>query len=267
MVEPHEPEEVALYRYEHRRGVSDTWMRFDALTDYRPDYADRALDPFPVDPDQPSTTTKPPAWALGLPARPVEPHREGWAARARVPRTEVDLALDEDGDARATAALLIEPLEPTRGIRLQISVMLEVTDVRWRAGPTDRPAGAKLLATDVSDSAADPADPTGLDSVSRFRSRRSATNEPSRTTTSSRGVTVALPRTVAAGEPFILELAYEGPLVDRLRQTRDFVLLDTLDWRPQHADSRTSRLETTFRVARALSHRQRGHAGRRAGGG
>ncbi len=247
VVEPHDPEEVVLYRHEDRRGVSDTWMRFDALTDYRPGYADRALEPFPVAPDTLDDDEATGA-DLGLPPRPVDPDREGWTPRARVPRTEVDIALDEDGDARATAALLIEPLEPTRGLRLRISMMLEVTDVRWRPDPTDGPSGADLLGVGADPGAgADPADPTRptgepLPFAQEHEERTFEDDhfEP--------WVTVALPREVAAGEPFILELAYEGPLVDRLQHTRDFVLLDTLDWWPQHADSRTTRLATTFRM-------------------
>ena len=246
MVEPHDPEEVVLYRHDDRRGVSDHWMRFDALTDYRSDYADRALEPFPVDPDTLDDDEATGA-ALGLPPRPVAPDREGWTPRARVPRTEVDMALDGDGDVRATAALLIEPLEPTRGLRLRISMMLEVTDARWRPDPTDRPGGAGLLAAGAADPDADRADPTALtgEPLPFAQEREERTFEDDHFEP---WVTVALPRTVAAGESFILELAYEGPLVDRLRQTRDFVLLDTLDWWPQHADNRTSRLETTFRM-------------------
>ena len=246
LVEPHEPEEVALYRYEHRRGVSDTWMRFDALTDYRPEHADRALEPFAADPDSLDDDEATGA-ALGLPPRPIDPHREGWTPRVQVPRTEVDLALDGDGDARATAALLIVPLEPTQGVRLQISATLEVTAARWHPDPADRLADASLLAADASDPDADPADPTGLtgEPLPFAQEHHERTFEDNRFEP---WVTVALPRTVAAGEPFVLELAYEGALVDRLRQTRDFVLLDTLDWRPQHADNRTSRIETTFRV-------------------
>lgn len=244
LVEPHEPEEVALYRYEHRRGVSDTWMRFEALGDYRPEHADRALDGFAVDPDALDDDEATGA-ALGLPARPDAPHREGWTARARTPRTEVDMALDDDGDARAAAALVIEPLEPTRGVRLQISATLEVTDVRWHADPAERLAAPNLLA--AADPDADPADPPELtgEPLPFAQEKHERTFEDDRFEP---WVTVALPRTVAAGERFVLELAYEGALVERLRQTRDFVLLDTLDWRPQHADSRLSRLETTFRV-------------------
>ena len=245
-VEPHDPEEVVLYRYENRRRVSDTWMRFDALTDYRSEHADRALEPFPVDPDTLDDDEATGA-ALGLPPRPVDPDREGWTPRARVPRTEVDIALDGDGDVRATAALLIEPLEPTRGLRLRISMMLEVTDVRWRPDPTDRPAGAGLLSAEAPDPDADRAEPTALtgEPLPFAQEHEERTFEDDHFEP---WVTVALPRTVAAGEPFILELAYEGPLVDRLRQTRDFVLLDTLDWWPQHADNRASRLAATFRM-------------------
>ena len=245
-VEPHDPEEVVLYRHDDRRGVSDTWMRLDALTDYGPGYADRAFEPFPVDPDT-LDDDEATGVALGLPPRPVAPDREGWTPRARVPRTEVDIALDGDGDVRATAALLIEPLAPTRGLRLQISMMLEVTDVRWRADPTDRPAEASLLSAEAPDPDADPGEPTALtgERLPFAQEQEERTFEDDHFEP---WVTVALPRTVAAGESFVLELAYEGPLVDRLRQTRDFVLLDTLNWWPQHADNRTSRLEATFRM-------------------
>ena len=246
VVEPHDPEEVTLYRHEDRRNVSDTWMRFDALTDYRPGYEDRALEPFPVDPDTLDDDEATGA-DLGLPPRPVDPDREGWTPRARVPRTEVDLALDGDGDVSATAALLIEPLEPTRGLRLPISMMLGVTDVRWRPGPTDGSAGERLLAAGTADPDADRADPTPL-TGERLPFAQEVEERTFQDDHFEPWVTVALPRTVAAGEPFILELAYEGPLVDRLRQTRDFVLLDTLNWWPQHADNRTSRLEATFRM-------------------
>ena len=61
-------------------------------------------------------------------------------------------------------------------------------------------------------------------------------------------VTITLPRTVAAGERFILEVAYEGELVERHRQTLDFILKDTLNWRPRHPDGSYNQLDLTFRV-------------------
>ena len=249
LVDPHDPEEVELYRYDHRRRVADTWMRFEILGDYGSEHASAVFDGFAVDPeslDDDDVT----GLALGLPSRPIEPDREGWTPRARVPRTQVDLALDGDGDTRGTAALLIEPLEPTRGLRLRISPALEITDARWRPDETGGRPGTVLLAAPETAGtvplarAGDPVELTGerLQFVQERHDRVLEDNlfEP--------WVTIALPDTVAAGDRFILELAYEGPLVERLRQTGDFVLKDTLDWRPQHPDNRVSQIDATFRV-------------------
>ena len=220
--------------------VSDTWMRLDALTDYARVRGSR-VPAFPVD-RTPSTTTKRRAVAWGLPPRRRPPG--GLEPRARVPRT--GSTSPSRGRRRRATAPPIEPLAP-RGLRLQISMMLEVTDVRWRADPTDRPAAAGLLSAEAADPDADPDEPTALsgEPLPFAQEQEERTFEDDHFEP---WVTVALPRTVAAGEPFVLELAYEGPLVDRLRQTRDFVLLDTLNWWPQHADNRTSRLEATFRM-------------------
>ena len=61
-------------------------------------------------------------------------------------------------------------------------------------------------------------------------------------------ITIALPRTVAAGERFIVELAYEGPLVENLRADHRYQLKDTIDWMPNHAANRRHRLRLTFRM-------------------
>ena len=248
-VEPNALEEVTLSRYDRRRRVLDTWMSFDILSDYGPDHRDAVLDGFAVDPkslDDDEVT----GVALGLPARPIEPDREGWVARVGVPRAKVDLALDGNGDTRGAAALLVEPLEPTRGLRLRISPVLEITDARWRPDTTGGARDAALLtALDGSTATADtePDEPAALTGerihfVQERHNRRLEDDlfEP--------WVTVTLPRTVPAGEHFILELAYEGKLVQRLRGTGDFLLKDTLFWRPRHPDTRTSRLDLTFRV-------------------
>ena len=245
-IEPSGPEEVELYRHDRRRQLVDSWMRFDSLSDFEPDYAKTVLEGFIVPPE--SLDDDVTGTALGLPARPIEPDREGWAPRARVPRTQVDLAIDNNGDTKATAALLIEPLEPTRALRLQISAALEVTDARWRPGQAAGSPDAILLAAPEStDPATDPDEPAALTGerihfVQEHHNRFLADDlfEP--------WVTVVLPRTVAAGDAFILELAYEGELVERLRQTRDFILKDTLDWRPQHPDTRVSQIDATFRI-------------------
>ena len=244
-IEPDTPEEVELYRHDRRRRLVDSWMRFDALSDFEADYAEKARRGFLVSPDtldDRETTGS----VLGLPSRPIEPDQEGWAPRALVPHTHVDLALDDDGNTKATAALLIEPLEPTRTLRLQISPALEVTDARWRPTPmSESPMG--LTTPQPASAPTDPDQPAGLSGerihfVQEHHGRFLADDlfEP--------WVTVMLPRTVEANAPFIVELAYEGALVERLHQTRDFVLKDTLDWRPQHPDARLSQIDATFRI-------------------
>ena len=135
-------EEVRLSRYDRGRRTVDVWMSFDILSDYGPAHRDMVLDGFAVDPDS-LDDDEVTGIALGLPARPIEPDREGWAPRVRVPRAQVDLALEGNGDTRGAAALLVEPLEPTRGLRLLISPVLEITDARWRPDTTGGPRRRK----------------------------------------------------------------------------------------------------------------------------
>ena len=244
-IDPNELEEVHLSHYDGGRRALDIWMGFDILSDYGSDYRDGVLGGFAVDPeslDDDDLT----GVALGLPTRPVEPDHEGWAARARVPRVQVDLALEGDGEAQAVAALLIEPLEPTRGLRLRISPVLEVTDARWRPDTTGGAPDAPLLPSPGNDDA-EPDAPVTLtgEQVHFVQERHDRRFEDDRFEP---WVTVALPRTMEVGERFILEVAYEGELVERLRQSRDFLLKDTLYWRPRHPDNRTSQLDVRFRV-------------------
>ena len=233
-IEPHELEEVRLFQVDHRRNVTDVWMGFHALTDFNDD-----ADP----PD------------LALSPRLRYPDDEGWTPRVSVPRIDVDLALEGDGDATASAAIIVEPLEALAAVRLKISRLLDVTDVRWRPvvpaemedvravsllGPPPSPDNGD----DESPDATAPAPLTGepLHYVQETHDRRLNDDdyEP--------WVTVALPHVVAPGEPFVLELAYKGPLVERLRSTRGFLLKDTINWLPSHPDNRRSRLHLTYRV-------------------
>ena len=246
-VEPNRIEEVVLSEYDGRRQTLDTWMGFDILSDYEPAHRDTVLNGFAVDPD--SLDDEVTGLALGLPPRPIEPDREGWAPRIGVPRAQVDLALEGNGDTRGAAALLIEPLEPTRGLRLRISPVLEVTDVRWRPDTTAFPDDALLAPPRSGGTTTDtePDEPAALigERVYFVQERHGRFLNDDRFEP---WVTVALPRTVAAGERFILELAYEGELVERLRQSLDFVLKDTMFWRPQHPDGGATRLDVTFRM-------------------
>ena len=248
-VEPNQLEEVRLSRYDRRRSALDVWMSFDILSDYGPAHQDAVLDGFAVDPaslDDDEVT----GVALGLPPRPIEPDREGWAARVEVPRAQVELALEGDGDAQGAAALLVVSLEPTRGLRLRISPVLEITDARWRPDTTGGAPEADLFpAPDGGETTPD----TEPDESATLRGERIhfVQERHNRRLADDRfepWVTVTLPRTVAAGERFILELAYAGKLVRRLRHSGDFLLKDTLFWRPRHPDTRTSRLDLTFRV-------------------
>lgn len=244
--EPNERQEVGLYRHDGRRRLYDYWLRFDSLSDFDDGYLATLPDSFAVDPetldDDEATGV-----ALGLPPRAPLPDREQWSPRVSVPAAQVDLALEGDDDATGSAALLVEPLEPTRGLRLRISQLLEVTDVRWRV-PTAEGTEAALLAAPPPGGEPPPADePTALTGEPlpfvQERDNRILDDdlfEP--------WVTLELPRTIADGERIILELAYEGKLTERLRQRNEFLLKDTIYWQPRHPDNRTSTLDLTFRM-------------------
>ena len=245
-IEPNETEEVWLYRYDRRR-VIDTWMHFHQVSDYPADHASTVLDGFAVDPASLSVKDDEITGnMLGLAARPHRSDRRR-APRVAVPRAAVDLALDSDGNAVGTAALLIELKEPTRGVRLRISSTLEVKDVRWRPDDDTSPTPLLERPAPERDDAREPDQPPSLVGaqlhfVQERHNRRLEVDrfEP--------WVTITLPRTVAAGERFILEVAYEGELVERHRQTLDFILKDTLNWRPRHPDGSYNQLDLTFRM-------------------
>ena len=258
-IEPREREEVRVYRFDRRHNISDVWMGFHALTDFE-DGAERALLGFPRDPEVEGGVGDDDdgdwdARDLGLSPRLLIPDREGWTPRIAVPRVDIDIALDRDGDAKASVALLIDPQEALAAFRLRISRYLQVTDVRWRAAiPTDAenvrevPLLGPAEATGGKDGQPpDPSEPVVLTGepvhyVQETHERRMNPDffEP--------WVTVILPRTVAPGERFILELTYKGKLVERSRVTDSFLLKNTQYWIPRHVDNRRSRMHLTFRV-------------------
>ena len=256
-IEPLEREEVQIARFNRGHKVQDVWMGFHARSDFDPSVQRAAFDGFPRDPQVEGKLSHVDddddddwhALDLGLSPRPLAPDREAWSRRASVPRTDVDLALEGNGDARVSAAILIRPHQPLDTVRLRLTAVLEVTDVRWRTvvpDDVDNVHDVTLLAG-TSEGPDMPVDLVGepVHFVRETHDRRLADDlhEP--------WVTIVLPRTVGPTEDFIVELAYEGELIDYQRDGRTYVLKDTLHWMPRHPHSRGtpgSRMRLTYRV-------------------
>ena len=262
-IEPHEREEVTITRFNRRRRITDVWMSFHALSDFDDNVRASAFDGFPRDPETAGKIDGGDdddgdwnARDLGLPLRPRTPDREGWTRQTTISRTDIDLALNGRGDAKASAALIVEPLESLTTLRLRIAPALKVTDVRLHVTAPDDPAdvrGAALL-TGLSNDADEPVHLTGepVHYVQAIHARRldDDIHEP--------WVTIVLPRRFAAGERFVVELAYEGELLEYLNDGRTYVLKDPLNWLPRHVHARgtpggltnlTYRVPEGFRVA------------------
>ena len=257
-IEPHEREDVSIARFDRRRNISDVWMAFHALSDFNEDVRATAFDGFPRDPDaagrfdQGDTDDADDDWNardLGLAVRPRLPDQERWRRQATVSRTDVDLALNGRGSAKASAALVVEPLMSLTTLRLRISPVLRVTDVRLLPVVPDNPGDVRdlTLLTGTSDDPGEPVHLTGtpvhfVQGVHRRRLDDDA-HEP--------WVTVVLPRQFSPGETFVLELAYEGELLQYFNDGRTYVLKDALSWIPRHLHSRGTpggRTNLTYRV-------------------
>ena len=249
-VEPRRREEVAVARYDSGRRGIDVWLSTNALAEAEGAAAGAALAGFPRDPAVLGTIDggDDDEWTfrdLGLSPRPWAAGAEAWSPQAAVPRIDVDLALEGNGDARGTAALVVDPLVPLAALRLKISPILQVTDVRWRTElPDEVDEVAATVLLEPGDAPDEPAPLMGAPVyfVQAEHDRRVGDDlyEP--------WLTVLLPRAVGAGERFVVEVAYEGKLVERLRETRDFLLRDTLNWLPRHPDMLLTRFGLTFRV-------------------
>ena len=256
-IEPMELEEVRLFRFDEGHETEDVWMRFHALSDFG-DHATRsAFSGFRRDPavdgklsnDADDDDDDWSALDLGLSPRPLPPEEEGWTRRVAITRTDVDLRLESNGKVQASAAVLVEPREPITTLRLLVSPVLEVTDVRWlHTAPGDA-----VNVRDVSllpGESTDPEEPVRLVGeplrfVRGTHKRRLADDlhEP--------WVTIALPRTMYPDDTFVVELAYEGELIEYLRDGSTYVLKDPLYWLPTHPDTRSnggSQLRLTYRM-------------------
>ena len=253
-IEPLEREEVQIIRFDRRRNTHDVWMGFHALSDFESATRSAVFDGFPRNPQVEGKLSGGDgddwnALDLGIPPRPLQPEQEGWTRQVRVLRTDVDLALEGNGDAKASAALLFEAHQPLDAIRLRLSPVLKVTDVRWQSSVpanSDNVHDITLLAGNPP-SPDTPVELTGdaLNFVQATHDRRLAEDlhEPS--------VTIVLPRVVAPTERFIIKLSYEGELIDYRRDGRTYVLKDALNWMPSHLHNRGTpgtRLSLTYRV-------------------
>ena len=270
-IEPRDREEVAIGKFDRRRKLTDFWMGFHALDEFEPAAVAPTIGRFPRDPEvegpvDDEAERDDGEWSFrdyGLSPRLVVPDIELWRPRMRVSRAGVDVAIERNGDARASVALVMEPLLPLAALRLSISPFADVTDVRWRpAVPPDvdgdaRPepfapdrAPAELVADrdpEKEDEPPGPDEPAPiageqLHYVQATHDRRfdEDLHDP--------WLTVLLPRPVAAGERFVLEIAYEAELLERLRDASGYLLKDTAAWIPRHPDNRRRRFDLTFRT-------------------
>ena len=264
-IEPREADEVGVYRFDERLEVTDGWLGFHALWDFDKPTRDAAFDGFPRDPEvegKVEDNDDDDDWNardLGLSPRPLLPHDEQWTPRLAIERTDVDLAIEGNGDVTASAALVIDPQESFSAFRLRFSPVLEVKDARW-----------KLLVSQDDNEVADD-DVESVRDVPLMTGEAEERDEPVQLdgegvhfVQAKHGrwmdddlyepwVTVVLPRSVAVGERFILELSYEGPLLEDLRGSNNFLLKDTTHWIPQHTNNRRTRLSLTYRTPERFS--------------
>ena len=268
-IEPHDPEEVGVTRYDGGHRMVDVWMGAHAVDDFDAAAVGPTIGRFPRDPeaegpfDPDAERDDDDDWTAadyGLSPRVLAPDDDPWHPRVKVPRTDVDLAIERNGDVKATVALVVEPLVDLATLRVRVSPFADVTDVRWRTTlPEDvEDAHAVTLLDSAGSGSTGGEDPDGggppepdepapllgepIHFVQEKHDRRMNEDlyEPN--------LVVLLPRAVAAGERFILEIAYEGELIERLRDSMGYVLKDSVYWIPRHPDNRRRSFHLTFRT-------------------
>ncbi|MCE2540289.1 MAG: hypothetical protein J4G16_07850 [Acidobacteria bacterium] len=275
-IEPRDLEEVTIGKFDRRRKLLDVWMSFHALDEFDRAQVEPTLGRFPRDPEtagpvHPEAERDDDEWSFrdyGLSPRYLVPDEERWRPRMGVSRTDVDMAIEGNGDVRASVALVMEPLAPLAAFRLSISPFADVTDVRWRTDlppDVDDATRVALLAPDrappelVAERDPDEADdgPPGPDEPAPIAGEQLHYVQATHDRRFSEDLhdpwlTVLLPRPVGAGERFVLEIAYEAELIERLRDASGYLLKDTGLWIPRHPDNRRRRFDLTFRTPEDL---------------
>lgn len=210
-------EEIRLYKSHGANRSWDNWTSFHRQHDYEP-FAD----------------------GDGTVAR--LPEREQWRPMVEVPAVAVDMALDRR-DVDATAELHVRVLRPLSTLRLGLSPILTVREVRWSPGAPDEPWPDDGW-MDVGDSDT-PHVPTG-DPLPYLQAEIGRGLEEDRTEPR---ITIFLPRPLTAGEEITLRIRYDGKLFEEL-PNRDYLNRDTTGWFPRHAHTRRSVYHTLFRTPR-----------------
>lgn len=217
-VDPRRQEEVQLYRARGDRRPWDVWSGFHSLPEYQT--AGRVTD----DGER--------RWPLA--------RHESWSRPYAATEALTDLSIDGERTVEGAAILRIRTQRPTRVLRLAISALIEVTEVRALTGPPDD--GWPTAALEAGE-ARQPELPEGeaLPFVQESIGRGLDEDrwEPR--------VTVALPEAAAPGDEIVLAVRYRGDLVDRL-PNRDYLLRDTQAWFPRPLETRRLQLRTVFRT-------------------
>ena len=262
-LEPWDREEVGVMRYDGGHRMVDVWLGAHAVDNFDAAAVAPTIGRFPRDPevdgpvDPDADRDDDDDWTAadyGLLPRLLAPDDEPWRPRVTVSRADVDLAIEGNGDVAASVALVVEPLVDLASLRVLISPTAEVTDVRWRTTLPDTVDDVQAVALLDPPAATvggeDPPEPDTpapligepIHFVQEKHDRRMDDDlyEPR--------LVMLLPRPVAAGERFILEIAYEGELSERLRDLMGYVLKDTIYWIPRHPDNRRRRFNLTFRT-------------------
>lgn len=210
------PEEIRVYKSYGQRRHWDNWAAFHSQRDYS------------------SATTG----QLAL-----LPDEEHWEPTTAVSDIAIDAAVDGRGKIEATAELRVRALRRLGSVRLSISPILEVDEVRWLPSvPAAQWPGEDWAR--ISTGAADEPHPPDGETLEFVQAHIDHGWQEDRWEPR---VTVVLPEPVGAGQEFVLQVRYHGKLFEKLLN-RDFINRDSTGWYPKPVHVRRARFHTVFRL-------------------